>query len=101
MAGIKPLLCREFVETDEFIQSRADLLEETGLTIQQLDDRIEALEWALARGDDDDEPVIRQVPGRGIWAAVIPRGIPPLRLYLRPCESIENRCEWLWIEERL
>lgn len=83
------------------MRSRADLLEETGMTLQQLDDRIEALEWALARGDRDDDAGVRPIPGRSIWAAVIPRGIPPLRLYLRPCDSVKHKCEWLWIEERL
>ena len=101
MAGTSPLVCREFVETDDFTRSRDELLEETGLTIQQVDDRVEALEWALSRGDNDDEGFVRPVPGRSIWAAVIPRGMPPLLLYLRPCRSVEHKCEWLWIEERL
>jgi hypothetical protein len=101
MAGTSLLVCREFVESDDFMRSRADLLEETGLTIQQLDDRLEAVEWALARGDNDEEAWVRPVPGRRIWVAVIPRGIPPLRLYLRPCDSVEHKCEWLWIEERV
>lgn len=74
-------------------------MEETGLTIREIDDRLEALEWALTRGDNED-PAVRPVPGRNIWAAVIPRGIPPLRLYLRPC-SADHKCEWLWIEEQL
>jgi hypothetical protein len=101
MAGISPLVCREFVETEGFVQSREVLLRDTGLTMQQVDDRVEALEWALARGDIDEEGALRPVPGLNIWAAVLPRGIPPLRLYLKPCGSVEHKCEWLWIEERL
>ena len=71
------------------------------MTFEQLDDRISALEWALARGDNEEEAIVRPVPGLSIWVAVIPRGVPPLRLYLRPCDRTEHRCEWLWIEERL
>jgi hypothetical protein len=100
MVGIRTLVCREFVETDDYAKSRAELLERTGLTIQDLDDRLEALEWALARGDTEDEISVQPVPGRTIWVAVIPRGYPPLRVYLRPCTETEHRCEWLWIEER-
>jgi hypothetical protein len=101
MVGTSPLVCREFVETDDYMRSRADLIEQTGLTIQQVDDRVEALEWALARGDNEEEGTVEPIPGRNIWVAVIPRGIPPLRLYLRPCQETKYRCEWLWIEERL
>ena len=99
MVGTSPLVCREFVETDDYARSRADLIKQTGLTIEQIDDRVSALEWALARGDNDEEGSVVPVPNRDIWVAVLPVGIPPLRLYLRPCRSTEHRCEWLWIEE--
>jgi hypothetical protein len=101
MVGTSPLVCLEFVETDDYMRSRADLIEQTGLTIQEVDDRVEALEWALARGDNDADATVEPIPDRNIWVAVIPRGIPPLRLYLRPCSITKHRCEWLWIEERL
>jgi hypothetical protein len=101
MVGTRALVCREFVETDDFARSRAELLEQTGLTIRELDDRLEALEWALARGDNDDEVLVQRIPARSIWVAVVSRGFPPLRVYLRPCSETEYRCEWLWIEERL
>src|SRR5271156_5567687 len=43
MVGTRALVCREFVETDDFARSRAELPEQTGLTIRELDDRMEAL----------------------------------------------------------
>jgi hypothetical protein len=101
MAGTSPLVCRGFVESDAFVRSRAKLMEETGMTVQEVDDRVEALVWALARGDNETEDsAVQQVPGRNMWAAELPRGVPPLRLYLRP-RSAEHECEWLWIEEDL
>ena len=75
-------------------------MEETGMTVQDVDDRLEALVWALARGDDEAEDAAVQVPGRSMWAAELPRGVPPLRVYLRP-RSAKHECEWLWIEEDL
>lgn len=98
MAGTKPLVCREFVEAESFERTRAELMQATGLTPRQVDDRVEALEWALARGDNEEDPAVEPVPDSSTWAAVIPGGVPPLRLYLRPC-SAEYKCEWLWIEE--
>lgn len=101
MAGTSPLVCREFVDGKGYVESRADLMRETGLTIEEIDDRVEALEWALSRGDNDEEGFVRPLASGKTWVAVIPRGIPPLRLFLRPCDGIEYKCEWLWIEERL
>jgi hypothetical protein len=101
MAGTKPLVCREFVEGEYFARTRAKLMQETGMTVEDVDRRIEAVVWALARGDtEDDAAFVQRVPGRSIWAAELSRGIPPLRLYLRPC-SEQYKCEWLWIEEDL
>jgi hypothetical protein len=100
MAGISPLVCRDFSETADFEKSRDELLASTDLTEEDLYDRIEAVEWALVRGDNDDEAWVERVPGLNLWAVVIPGGIPPLRLYIRPCDGIRFKCEWVWVEER-
>jgi hypothetical protein len=94
------LACRGFVETDGFGRSKADLRTLYGLTDRQVDDRLEALLWALARGGD---PALAQrIPTRrNLWVAVTPRGIPPLRIYLRPRADVPEECELLWVEERL
>jgi len=82
-------------------------MQETGLTPREIDDRVEALVWALARfggreaEGEEAEISVRQIPNRQLWVAVIPRGIPPLRLYLRPRPEVAGVCEWLWIERRL
>ena len=55
MAGTSSPVCREFVETEDFVRSRAELLGASGLTIQQIDDRVEALVWALSRGEVDED----------------------------------------------
>lgn len=108
MAGTRlgVLTCKGFIEAESFERSKAELMNETGMTPREIDDRVEALAWALARfgGRDAEveamEVTIQQVPNRNLWAAVIPRGIPPLRLYLRPRAEVAGECEWLWIERR-
>ena len=97
MVGTRPLVCRGFEESDIFMQARADLMEALGLSIRDIDERVEALEWALVR---DVEAVAEQVPGLNLWVAVTPRGLPPLRLYVKPHSSDNAKCVWLWIEER-
>jgi hypothetical protein len=108
MAGIRPnlLVCKGFIEAESFERSKAELMQETGLTPREVDDRVEAVVWALARVEGADaereaaEITVQPVPNRNLWAAVIPRGIPPLRLYLRPRSDVAGECEWLWIERR-
>jgi hypothetical protein len=96
MAGTS-LVCKGFIEAESFELSKAELKAQTGLTDTQIDDRLEALVWALHR---DAEVVAKQVPGRNLWVAVTERGLPQLRIYLRPREGAPEESEWLWIEER-
>lgn len=79
------------------MQSRADLMETLDLTIRDIDERVEALEWALVR---DVDAVAEQIPGLNLWVAVTSRGLPPLRLYFKPHASDDAKCVWMWIEER-
>lgn len=102
MAGTKPLTCNGFIESSDFAKSKEELMADTGLTAREIDDRVEALVWALKHGDHEEpEAAVRKVPGRNLWAAILPRGIPPLRIYLRPRADVDGECEWLWIEARL
>lgn len=101
MVGTKPLVCTGFIEADSFTWSKGELMRETGMTDHEVDDRLEALVWALLRGaEDDDEIAVSKVPNRHLWVAPIPRGIPPLRVYLRPRSDVAGECEWMWIERR-
>jgi len=101
MAGTKPLACTGFIEADSFTWSKGELMRETGMTEHQVDDRLEALVWALLRsGSDDGDAAVSKVPERNLWVAVIPGGIPPLRVYLRPRVDVAGECEWMWIERR-
>lgn len=108
MAGTRLglLTCKGFIEAESFETSKAELMQETGLSPREVDDRVEALVWALARfgGRDAEieaaEITVKQVPNRLLWAAVIPKGIPALRLYLRPRREVPDECEWLWIERK-
>lgn len=100
MGGTKPLSCAGFVEPPTFEKSKYDLMGETSLTSRQIDERLEALVWALARVDDEDDSVVAQVAGLNLWVAIIPRGVPPLHVYLRPRPDATAECEWLWIERR-
>lgn len=55
MGGTRPLTCAGFVESPTFEKSKYDLIGETGLTSRQIDNRLEALVWALARVGDENE----------------------------------------------
>lgn len=76
MAGAS-LRCKGFVETESFERSKAELKAESGLTDEEIDDRLEALVWVLLR---DAEEVAERVPGRNLWVAVTERGLPELRV---------------------
>lgn len=103
MGGTSPpsgeLACRGFIDTDGFERSKAELQALHGLTDREIDDRLEALLWALARGGDP--ALVQRIPERNLWVAVTPRGIPPLRIFLRSRADVQEECELLWIEERL
>jgi hypothetical protein len=92
------LLCEGFIESDSFEESKANLKALFGLTDRDIDERIRALTWSIAR---DASTNTRQIPGRNLWVAVTPGGIPPLRIFLRPRPDIATECELLWIEEQL
>lgn len=94
MAGTS-LSCKAFIESESFERSKADLKAETGLTDGEIDDRLEALVWALQR---DPSEVAQRIPGRNLWVAVTERGIPALRIYLRPRDNMPDEAEWMWIE---
>lgn len=83
MAGTsQAILCRGFSDTEGFEQSKEALKLVHGLTDREIDDRLRALTWGLARGGDP--ALVQRVPGRNLWVAVTPGGIPPLRVYFRP-----------------
>jgi hypothetical protein len=98
MDGASGLVCHGFQATEGFDKSRADLQTLLELSDREVEDRLEALEWALAR---DPATIADKIPGRNLWVAVTPEGIPPLRVFLRPRADVSNECEYLWIEERL
>jgi hypothetical protein len=99
MAGISPPICRGFTETETFTRSKADLQELYGLSDEQVEDRVEAVQWGLVRGGDP--ALVQRVPTRrNLWVAVTPGGIPPVRIYFRPTD-ISGECDLLWIEESL
>ncbi|HEY2283015.1 MAG TPA: hypothetical protein VGH60_05630 [Solirubrobacteraceae bacterium] len=98
MAGTSgEFLCEGFVETREFEESKDELKRSTGLTDRQIDFRLEGLLWALRR-----EPafVAERIPNRNLWVATTNRGVPLLRIFLRPREERPTECELMWIEER-
>jgi hypothetical protein len=99
MAGIRPLVCRGFIETDSYRKSYDDLQRRTGLSDREIDDRLESLVWAFFHEPDEDVPLVRRVAQRNLWVAVTD---PPyaLRVYLRPRAAVAGECEWLWVEER-
>jgi len=96
MAGTS-LLCNGFVESETYERSKAELKAVTGLTDEEIDDRLEAVVWALLR---DAEEVAERIPGRNLWVVVIERGLPTLHIYLRPRADNPEEAEWLWIERR-
>ena len=96
MAGIS-LLCNEFVESGSFQRSKTDLKAETGLSDQEIDDRLEALVWALRRNSQE---AAERIPDRNLWVAIVEGGIPELRVYLKQNDENPELAEWLWIERR-
>lgn len=96
MAGTS-LLCKAFIESESFQQSKAELKAETGLSDRDIDDRLEALVWALRR---DAQETAERIPGRNLWVAVTERGLPQLRVYLRPRDGDPEEAEWMWIERK-
>ena len=92
------LLCEGFIESDGFGKSKRDLMALFDLTDRDVDDRLHALTWSIVR---DASTNTQRVPGRNLWVAVTPGGIPPLRIFLRPCAGVISECELVWIEERL
>jgi hypothetical protein len=99
MAGTSSeLRCDGFVEASEFQRSKDDLKRRTGLTDRQIDFRLEGLLWALRR---EPSLVAERVAKRNLWVAVTNRGMPLLRVFLRPRADIPMECELLWIEERV
>ena len=97
MAGPSQLRCEGFIESDGFEQSKGALRARFGLTDEQIDDRLEGLLWALRR---DPTTVSERVRSLNLWVAVTERGIPPLRVFLRPRTDVPTEAELMWIEER-
>lgn len=103
MAGTSRLRCGGFIEADTLAGSigllRAELAHRgESISDREIDDRIEAMQWALNRGDIEN---LAPVGTRQLWVYVIPRGYPQLRVFLRPRREVPDECEILWIEERL
>jgi hypothetical protein len=103
MVGTSGLSCGGFIEGPLFPGSKEILrreLAERGEEIsdRQIDDRLEAIEWAIEHDDDES---VRRIPGRNLWVAVTPGFDPVLRVLLRPRPDLPEECELLWIEERL
>jgi len=99
MAGTSSeLRCAGFIASDTFERSKEDLKRSANLTDRQVDDRLDALEWALRRDPDVTATRVRNL---SLWTAVTPVGIPPLRIYLRPRPDVPSECELMWVEERL
>jgi hypothetical protein len=92
------LRCAGIIESAEFERSKNELKRATGLTDRQIDDRLEALVWALLR---EPAAVSERIGSRNLWVAVTTVGAPLLRVYFRPRTGTDLECEWLWIEERL
>jgi hypothetical protein len=79
MTGLSgELRCEGFIEADEFEKSKDELKQSTGLTDRQIDDRLEALVWALLR---EPSAVARRVGSRNLWVAVTTVGAPLLRVH--------------------
>lgn len=98
MAGASnELRCEGFVESDGFEKSKKELKHSTGLTDRQIDDRLEALVWALMR---EPSAVAGRVGNLNLWVAVTTFEVPLLRVYLCPRPENPAEAEWLWIEER-
>ncbi len=99
MAGTsRELRCEGFIESSDFEKSKDELKQHAGLTDRQIDFRLDALLWALRR---DPSLVSERVPNRDLWVATTNRGIPLLRIFLRPRPDRPTEAELMWIEERL
>jgi hypothetical protein len=99
MAGTSgELRCEGFVETRAFERSKDELKGVTDLTDRQIDFRLEGLLWALRR---EASLVAERIPNRNLWVAATNRGIPLLRIFLRPRAVQPTESELLWIEERV
>jgi|SRR6266487_1313859 len=98
MAGTSALVCRGFIETETFTKSKERLKLVLEWTDRDIEERIEALQWAFQHDPlPDDAPLTRKVKGRNLWVARTDH--PYLRVYMRPRPEVENECELLWIEE--
>ena len=97
MAGIRPLVCHGFIETETFRQAKERLKSVAGLMDREIDDRLEALVWAFQHDPDPSIPLARRIGERNLW--VSRTDYPYLRVYLRPRAEVADECEWLWIEE--
>jgi hypothetical protein len=82
MAGLSGALrCEGFIESREFERSKDELKARTGLTDQQIDDRLEGLVWALLR---QPSAVAEQVGSRNLWVADDGRAADAARLFAPP-----------------
>jgi hypothetical protein len=98
MAGNKPLVCKGFLETKTFEQSKERLKLVLEWTDRQVEDRLEGLQWAFQHDPDpDDVPLTRKIKGRNLWVARTDH--PYLRVYMRPRAEVQDECELMWIEE--
>jgi len=82
------LLCEGFIEGDGFGQSKRALMALFDLTDRDVDDRLHALTWSIVR---DASTNTQRIPGRNLWVAVTPGGIPSLRIFLRPRPDVSIR----------
>lgn len=98
MAGNSLLRCEGFIEGSGFTQSKAELKKKHGLTDRDVDDRLTGLLWALRR---EPAAVAECVGQKDLWVAVTPRGVPALRLFLRPRPGVLTECELVWVEARI
>lgn len=98
MAGTKRLVCNGFIESELYTRSKADLMELLDVDEEDIDDRLEGLLWSLRR---DPAANSAQVGSRNLWVAVMPYGLPPLRIFLKPRDEVPDEAELLWIEERV
>lgn len=73
-------------------------MQSLGLSVREVDDRLESLLWALRR---DAEEAADRVPTRqNLWVAVTTEEPPFFRIYFRAREDVAGQCELLWVEEK-
>ncbi len=98
MAGNKPLVCKGFIETKTFKQSKERVKLVLEWTDREVDDRLEALQWAFHHDAEPGvAPLTRRIEGRHLWVARTDH--PYLRVYMRPRPEVQDECELMWIEE--